>query len=556
MRRVSIIALLACSLPLAPYAFSRVAAAPAAAPSASLDEGIERLASGLAAVRRGKVVLAKPGEIYVDLGEQDGVRQGMELSLSRPGEEIRDGEGKVLGRTEQAVGRVRVEAVTGPRLCKAVPAAGGEVAAQQGDIAREVIPGKRLVAVTQFTTGGKPSGLTWSIQHLLQQRLAREGFQVVERDALSVVLGEAKLGATGLVDDATAARIGKAAAAQAIVLGSVVDAGQAVRIYARLVDTESASQLRAESVEVRKAPQVAAQLTQPSQDAATAVRIDVPQDPDLPGGAPAPAAAAQGAGPYHSAVTTRVAPSANIEMIRSAARQKFEGVRITAGQLAWCFPSGNDGFLSAQGLLVVAGAKPLDGLAQRDVLDTDLASAIDLLSTLFPEAFTETGKYAVRFDSSTYYADQAGVLHRVFIGINAREKVPDKVDWTLSVPPCRVREARLTTWNQSRRGRRKPAVVTLDGNAIECAQTAAFNQGTILPTWLLDGPHRLVVGFAGSSTFGVEAQFGLIEVVTDPTEKRFFVSGPLAQRARVKTSKPISTLWPGGQPEAAPRLGR
>ena len=80
--------------------------------------------------------------------------------------------------------------------------------------------------------------------------------RLLERQRVDALLGEAKLGATGAVDSATAARIGKQLGAQAVVLGDVVsvsvrDEGRSavvatkttrtadVVVEARLVDVET-----------------------------------------------------------------------------------------------------------------------------------------------------------------------------------------------------------------------------------------------------------------------------------------------------------------------------
>ncbi|MBK9519865.1 MAG: hypothetical protein IPO09_21585 [Anaeromyxobacter sp.] len=69
------------------------------------------------------------------------------------------------------------------------------------------------------------------------------GLLLVERARLGAVLAEVKLGEMGLVDAKDAPRLGKIADAQALVVGSVADAGDRFLVNARIVTTETAETL-------------------------------------------------------------------------------------------------------------------------------------------------------------------------------------------------------------------------------------------------------------------------------------------------------------------------
>jgi TolB-like protein len=66
-------------------------------------------------------------------------------------------------------------------------------------------------------------------------------FKVIERASLEKVLEEQKLGISGIIDANTAAEIGKGIGVDAVVVGSVTRAPDAISIDARLIDTESAA---------------------------------------------------------------------------------------------------------------------------------------------------------------------------------------------------------------------------------------------------------------------------------------------------------------------------
>lgn len=73
-------------------------------------------ASGVA----GKIARADGGTIYLNVGSEAGVKEGDEFDVFRMGEPIKDPDtGEVLGANERKVGRIKVNAVMGPRLSKA-----------------------------------------------------------------------------------------------------------------------------------------------------------------------------------------------------------------------------------------------------------------------------------------------------------------------------------------------------------------------------------------------------------------------------------------------------
>lgn len=74
-----------------------------------------------------------------------------------------------------------------------------------------------------------------------------QGLLLVERARLGSILSEIKLGEMGVVDAATAPKLGKLADAQALVLGSVADAGDRFIVNARVVATETSETLASAS---------------------------------------------------------------------------------------------------------------------------------------------------------------------------------------------------------------------------------------------------------------------------------------------------------------------
>jgi len=78
----------------------------------------------------------------------------------------------------------------------------------------------------------------------------KEGrFDVVERGLLKKILNEQKLGMSGILDEATATKLGKLLGVKIIISGSVLKFQNILEINARIIDVETASIIAAENVE-------------------------------------------------------------------------------------------------------------------------------------------------------------------------------------------------------------------------------------------------------------------------------------------------------------------
>jgi curli biogenesis system outer membrane secretion channel CsgG len=78
-------------------------------------------ASGVA----GKIAKTAGSTLYVNVGSEAGVKEGDEFDVLRGGDVIKDPDtGEVLGANETKVGRIRINAVMGPRLSRASAVSG------------------------------------------------------------------------------------------------------------------------------------------------------------------------------------------------------------------------------------------------------------------------------------------------------------------------------------------------------------------------------------------------------------------------------------------------
>jgi TolB-like protein len=104
--------------------------------------------------------------------------------------------------------------------------------------------GKKKVAVVDFTDlQGNVTELGRFIAEEFSTSLliARKGFTVIDRTHLKTLLKEHKLSAKGLIDPATAKKLGKIAGVEALITGTLTPLGESVKITVKLLDTETAA---------------------------------------------------------------------------------------------------------------------------------------------------------------------------------------------------------------------------------------------------------------------------------------------------------------------------
>src|SRR3989449_7504002 len=136
----------------------------------------------------GEVIEVQDGTITLALGSRDGLISGVALALYRQGRELRHPRtAEILGRTEQAVGRVVIE--QGFESYSAGTAGqGSEV--QPGDRAR-VSAGKIKLSLVPIVEGGVKEGLVEAAVHEVIEALNRTGrFQIGPGDAISVWIAQ------------------------------------------------------------------------------------------------------------------------------------------------------------------------------------------------------------------------------------------------------------------------------------------------------------------------------------------------------------------------------
>src|SRR5499426_351658 len=136
----------------------------------------------------GEVIEVQNGTVTLGLGSKDGLVVGVELALYRQGRELKHPKtGEVLGRTEQALGRLSVQQVF-EAYSTGTASQGSEV--QPGDRAR-ISAGKIKLSVVPLVEPGVREALADAAVHELIDSLNRTGrFQIGLGDAIGVWINQ------------------------------------------------------------------------------------------------------------------------------------------------------------------------------------------------------------------------------------------------------------------------------------------------------------------------------------------------------------------------------
>ncbi len=223
-----------------------------------LNVQVENMVEQLTSLLSGEVVKGTETEAYIALGQKDGIMPGTIFEVIRRGAPLKVGE-EIIGYEETPVGKVEVSKVREKMsICRIVEA---RETPKPGDRVHQMRKRVTRVLVGQFIYNQEFNALTKSLQEKLVTSLTNRGMQVVERDQLERVLKEQKLGYSGLVNSATAKKIGELFGAEGMILGAVSDFGNNIVMNGRLVDVETGNAISAAEIELAKTPMIAGMLT-------------------------------------------------------------------------------------------------------------------------------------------------------------------------------------------------------------------------------------------------------------------------------------------------------
>lgn len=115
--------------------------------------------------------------------------------------------------------------------------------------------GKKTIAVVDFVDlRGNVNELGRFMAEEFSVALAgaKKGFKIVERTHLKTILEEHKLTSTGLIDPATAKKLGQITGVDALVTGTITPFGDSVRLAVKILDTATGDVIDAVSGDIAK----------------------------------------------------------------------------------------------------------------------------------------------------------------------------------------------------------------------------------------------------------------------------------------------------------------
>lgn len=228
-----------------------------------LNKQIDILAKKLASAAQGDVLKGTETQVYISLGQRQGILPGNKFEIVRQGDPLKVGD-EIIGYEETRVAEVEVDRARDKiSICKVLTKSDVPKA---GDKAYQLRKKINTLVVGQFSYNQGFNRLTKSLQEKLVTAMANRGMQVVERDQLERVLKEQKLGYSGLVNMSSARKIGELLGAEGMLLGTISDMGNAITINARMVDIGSGKAVSASEVELPKTPLIAQLLEIPVED--------------------------------------------------------------------------------------------------------------------------------------------------------------------------------------------------------------------------------------------------------------------------------------------------
>jgi TolB-like protein len=118
---------------------------------------------------------------------------------------------------------------------------------------------KRTIAVVEFSDlkGNVTNFGRFLSEELITRLYQTKKFKVIERQQLNRIIAEQKLSLTGIVDPASAQKLGRVLGVDSIVFGSISDLVKTLRVNARLISAETGEVFAAASIEINKDEAVA-----------------------------------------------------------------------------------------------------------------------------------------------------------------------------------------------------------------------------------------------------------------------------------------------------------
>jgi len=173
-----------------------------------LSQKVSQLADKLAFAVEGEVVGVSGDTVYINLGQESGIVEGISFEVVRQDKDrpFKMGD-RIIGYPETEVGQIEITAVRKEMSLAKITEKVMEI--QEGDKVYQQMKKVTRVAITEFTYGDEFNSFTRNVQDILYTNLIQRGMTVVEREKMEQVMEELSKSFSGMIDTSTAAEIGK-----------------------------------------------------------------------------------------------------------------------------------------------------------------------------------------------------------------------------------------------------------------------------------------------------------------------------------------------------------
>lgn len=209
-------------------------------------------------IKQGYVSEVKNDQVYINIGSNNEVYPGMEFEVVRPGSEIRDPvSNKVLGRTEEKVGSIRVERTRSNYSICTILTHQGLYNIQNRDMIIQNIK-KLRIAIMDFedkSVSGDLKRLCSIIADSLTGKLITINcFDIVERKKLRRIIEEQQFQMSDLASPEKARKVGTILNVDAILTGSIATQKDSYIVNFSLIDVERGRIIAAFPEEIKAPP--------------------------------------------------------------------------------------------------------------------------------------------------------------------------------------------------------------------------------------------------------------------------------------------------------------
>lgn len=216
--------------------------------------------------KKGEVVKTKGNIVYLNLGAKY-VKKGQQFRIVGLGEELIDPSTNLsLGYEQHSRCTIEIFEVAEQYSIGQIV---GEITdpIQEKDLAIPLNSNYKI-AVTQFSLPSNNS-ITENEAIYLQEKLIialskESNINVVERAQLDQVLEEYKLNNSGLIDESTAAELGRLLGVNALIIGNFVSWGDYLELTAKMVEINTGIILSATQIKINNAKETETQVAQPT----------------------------------------------------------------------------------------------------------------------------------------------------------------------------------------------------------------------------------------------------------------------------------------------------